>query len=358
MMRRWTGRYQRRRFVLLLIAALSLSGCDSLAYYGQAVQGQASVLFKRQSISALLADSDLDAGLRHKFNVVVAAREFAADALGLPAHGSYTSYVELDRPHMVWNVFAAPEFSTETMTWCFPVAGCVAYRGYFSEASAQNYARRLQSQGLDVYVGGVDAYSTLGWFRDPIPSSIMRRDDYQLAGLIFHELAHQRLYVPGDTTFNEGFASFVEQEGLRRWLASEGTPEVFDRFVTGSLRQQAFVRFVTDYRDRFASLYSQDMAPDMLREQKALLQAQMREDWRNAEELAGYAGWFSGPLNNAQLATVGSYHDRVAAFEQLLIGCDNSLACFYAEAEALAQLPATQRAERLDSLQADAAADM
>lgn len=345
------ARWARRCAALIL--ALLLSACDSIGYYAQAVQGQTSVLLKRQSIEQLLQTPDLPPETRHKLNVIVEAREFAEQFLGLPADGSYTSYVALDREHMVWNVFAAPAFALAPVTWCFPIAGCVGYRGYFSESAARSFAERLSEQGYDVYVGGVDAYSTLGWFKDPVPSTIMRRADYRLAGLIFHELAHQRLYVPDDTAFNESFASFVEQEGLRRWSTTIDAPEQFEQYQRETAQQQSFIDLVMDYRERFAALYDSGLEDTQMVAQKQALQQAMREDWAQQEHSGAYSGWFAGPLNNAQLSTVGAYYHWVPAFEALLVMAEGDLEQFYAEVAALAALPPAERQAHLSRLMKD-----
>ena len=335
-----------------LIAMGSLSACDSLAYYAQAVSGQVSVLWRRQSIEQLLADPALDRALRQKLLLVQQATQYAEQHLGLSADGSYDSYVELPRRHLVWNVVAAPEFSTQPVSWCFPIAGCVDYRGYFSETAALGYAEDLQRQGLDVFVGGVDAYSTLGWFNDPVPSTIIQRSDHQLVTLIFHELAHQELYVPGDTSFNESFASFVGQEGLRRWLAEQNRSELYQQTLQDMLGQQRFIDFVLDFRSRFAALYGSGMDADTMRAGKRLLQNQMRQSWH---EHAGhtserYQGWFLGPLNNAQLATVGSYYEWVPAFENLFAQTGSEFSAFYRAVAEIASLSSQARQNRLAGL--------
>jgi predicted aminopeptidase len=329
---------------------LLLSACDSVGYYAQAVQGQTSILLKRQSIDRLLENPELTPELRHKLNVIVEAREFAGQSLGLPADGSYTSYVALDREHMVWNVFAAPAFALEPLTWCFPVAGCVGYRGYFSETAARAFADRLGEQGYDVYVGGVDAYSTLGWFKDPVPSTIIRRADHRLAGLIFHELAHQRLYAVNDTAFNESFASFVEQEGLRRWSTAIGTPEQFERYQREASQHQRFIDLVMHYRERFAELYASGLEVEQMAVQKQALQQAMREDWAQRENSEAYAHWFAGPLNNAQLSTVGAYYHWVPAFARVMARSGGDLEQFYAEVATLVALPPAQRLAQLNRL--------
>lgn len=320
------------------------------------MSGQAALLWQRQSIDQLLADPALDPDLRDKLLIIQQATGFAEQQLGLPAGGSYDSYVDVQGRHLVWNVFAAPALSTQPVSWCFPIAGCVDYRGYFSEAAAMRYAESLQARGYDVFVGGVDAYSTLGWFDDPIPSTVIWRPDHQLAALIFHELAHQRLYVPDDTPFNESFASFVSLEGLRVWLEEQDQPALYLQSMQDLLEQQRFIDFVLDYREQFASLFAEDISVAAKQAQKRQLQEQMRVAWRShqdpQQDPAGdrYRGWFQGPLNNAQLSTVGSYYAWVPAFDALFRQSGEDFEVFYQAVSDLAALAPHVRQRQLTAL--------
>ena len=206
--------YRIARLLTIAGAVLPLSGC----YLLQAAGGQMEISAKREPIAEVIADAATPPQLRARLEYVANARDFASRELGLPDNESYRSYADLDRPYVVWNVFAAPEFSVEPRRWCFPIAGCVVYRGYFSEEAAQHYASRLRRRGDDAAVGGVAAYSTLGHFKDPVLSTMLGWSDAQLAATLFHELAHQVVYVPGDSEFNESFATVVEEAGLERWL--------------------------------------------------------------------------------------------------------------------------------------------
>jgi predicted aminopeptidase len=246
-------------------------------------------------------------------------------------------------------VFAAPEFSVDPVNWCYPIVGCVAYRGYFSEQSALSYAAKLEEDGFDVYTGGVDAYSTLGWFEDSLLSTVLNRADYQLAGLLFHELAHQLVYLPGDTTFNESFATAVEREGVRRWLTKSNKDSNIDAALLDYDRQQEFVDLVTDYRDRFESLYQLDLKESSMRSQKLEVQQALREEyavlkqqWQGYE---GYDGWFSRSLNNAQLSTVASYNDLLPFFAIVFEQSNQDFSAFYAEVIRIASLPEKERDE-------------
>ncbi len=328
---------------------LLLISCDSVRYYGQAARGQISLLLARQDIATLLTDNALDAQTRDKLALVLQARDFAQSDLHLSPGDSYRRFVALERPFVLWNVFAAPEFSISPLTWCYPVAGCVSYRGYFSEEGAERYAQTLRQKQLDVYSGPVDAYSTLGWFDDPLTSAVLRRSDQRLIALVFHELAHRQVYLPGDTTFNESFATFVEQEGLRRWSALHPLPDGEATLVREAEIETAFVALIADYRAQFADLYASDLAPADMREQKQALQQALRSDYEKARDAWGYRGydrWFEGPLNNAQLSTVAAYNDLVPAFARLLEEAEGDLETFYARVSAIAQMPADAR-ERL-----------
>jgi predicted aminopeptidase len=342
-------------FVILVLGLIS--GCESIAYYGQAAQGQMSLLLARESIAERLSQPSIPDAERRKLQLVLDARAFAEQTLLLEAGDSYLSYVELERSFVLWNVFAAPEFSTSPVNWCYPIAGCVSYRGYFAETAAQRAAERLTQDGFDVYSGGVDAYSTLGWFADPLTSSVLRRSEQGLVGLLFHELAHRRVYVPGDTTFNESFATFVEQEGLRRWLQvnsqSAAQEEVSQQLALADSTQAQFVVLVTGYRDRLTALYAESLQPTHMRARKDAIRQELRDEYAVLREQWGYAGydrWFAGPLNNAQLSTVASYNELVPAFAALLKEVGGDLERFYARVMALAELPEEQRQEVLARL--------
>ena len=343
-----SGRLARATFAALVL--LLLVSCETIAYYGQAAQGQLSLLMGRKQIQNLLADESLDQETRRKLALIIEAREFAEETLFLMPGASYLSYVQLDRPYVVWNVFAAPEFSTRPQTWCYPIAGCVSYRGYFSEHKAREFAETLEREQFDVYSGGVDAYSTLGWFDDPLTSAVLRRSDHALVALLFHELAHRLIYLPGDTTFNESFATFVEQEGLRRWLQvhpQQGLKLQLEREV---MIDEAFVALVGRYRQKFDTLYGEALDVDTMRAQKELIQEAMRDeysDFRDEWDYRGYDRWFAGPLNNAQLSTVSAYNDLVPSFVGLLSKLEGDLALFYAEVRELSKLESAQRMQLL-----------
>lgn len=339
------------RRVVQAIALLAISGllvsCETVSYYSQAARGQLAIVFSRQDIQQLINSGELPEELRVKFEDVLAIREFAQQELHLPVGEHFSSYVDVGREHVVWNVFAAPEFSLEPVTWCYPIAGCVNYRGYFSEQGAERFAARLSADGYDVYTGGVDAYSTLGWFEDPLLSTVLQRQSSQLAGLIFHELAHQVVYVPGDTSFNESFATAVEREGMRRWLDLTGQQAQMQASEEGARRQRQFNELVTDFQDKFAQLYGEDIPVTAMRARKAELQNEMRVAYAELKTAwggyAGYENWFGHSLNNAQLSTVSIYNDYVPFFTTLLQETEGDFATFYLRVKEIAGLEAKQR---------------
>jgi predicted aminopeptidase len=194
---------------LALVAALL---AQPACYYAHLAMGQLEMNRSKVPIAQLIAREDTGETLRRQLDHASRAREFAVTGLGLPDNGSYRSFADLGRPYATWNIFAAPEFSVKPQRWCFPVAGCVSYRGYFNERRANRVDLRLASRGNDVYVGPSLAYSTLGHLQDPVLNTMLRDGDTELAALIFHELAHQAAYVPGDSDFNEAFATVVEYE--------------------------------------------------------------------------------------------------------------------------------------------------
>ncbi len=329
-----------------------LFGCQPLGYYGQAVWGHFRILRHRQPISVLIANPKTPENLKNKLELISQIRRFAQEELHLPVANHYKDYVDVGRSYVAWNVFAAPEFSLTPKTWCYPVAGCVAYRGYFAENKARRYADMLAMQGYDVFVGGVTAYSTLGWFDDPLLSSILdNRSDMQLAALIFHELAHQKLYIPGDSTFNESFATAVEQEGLRRWQKGSNDPPSYETYFEGYRRKKQIMELITKSRLRLAGLYQQELAADRKRDKKRSIFKNLIAEYRKLKKhwngFSAYDGWFNGPLNNAKITLLATYHDLVPAFLQMMQEGDGDLKLFYHNCHDLAQTDKRERHRRI-----------
>lgn len=331
---------------------LLLNGCSSLSYYGQLASGQLQLLRAREPVAKVIADPARDAKLRTHLAQSQKARAFASEHLHLPDNESYRLYADIGRPFVVWNVFATPEFSLSPQNHCFPIAGCVAYRGYYSQSAARGEAAIQRLQGMDVSIGGVEAYSTLGWFNDPILNSMMGWGDERLATLIFHELAHQRFYVKDDTEFNESFATFVEQEGTRQWRAFRGLPPEND----SKLKQRdQFIQLILDTRSRLEKLYAQPLATAQMRERKAAEFERFRQDYRamRDDHWAGdkrYDAWVNAPLNNARLLPFGLYDQWVPAFAALFRQVEGNWVRFYAEVEKLGGLPVVERKSALKAL--------
>lgn len=339
--------------VFRALLALSLSLLLSSCYYLQAAGGQLEVLRKRESIDRLLDDPDTPAALAARLSLVRDAREFSITELGLPDNGSYRSFAALDRDYVVWNVVAAAEFSVEARTWCFPVAGCVAYRGYFSQRRARAKAAQLKAEGQDVFVGGVTAYSTLGIFDDPVLSTMLGRDDTALVALLFHELAHQLLYLPGDTAFSESFASAVEELGVERWLSARAGGDQWRRYRARKALAGELTGLALAARDDLAALYAGPLTPAEKRRAKAArLKALAASLTRRAlaHGVDAREARFAESLNNARLALWSAYERHVPAFRRLFRDCGEDFQCFYASAAQLAQLDAAERERRLAAL--------
>lgn len=322
-----------------LLAAATLTGCESISYYSQAIGGQLSLLSRSRPVEDWLADPATPPELRGRLLKAREIREFASRKLGLPDNGSYHSYAQLDRPYVVWNVYAAAAFSVAARQECFPIAGCVSYRGFFSEADARRYADGLRQQGYDVYVGGVAAYSTLGWLDDPLLSTFIGFSDTQLARLVFHELAHQKVYAKNDTGFNESFAVSVEEEGVRRWLAAGGRGAELEVFRAGQLRKREFAARVRQTRERLALLYQGNIS----REEKLQLKRAAFDRLR-----ADYPAIVPAEPNNAFLVSIALYTEMVPAFERLLAACNGDLDEYYRRAERIGSLPKDERPSALE----------
>ena len=317
-----------RSSFLAALLAVFLDGCETLGYYAQAVSGHLEIMSRTQPVQALLADPQTPAALRQKLELARSIRDFAAKELKLPDNGSYRGYAELPRPFVVWNVVATPAFSLEPVQSCFPVAGCVAYRGFFARADAESYAKGLHEKGHDVYYYGVRAYSTLGRFDDPLLSTFIHSPERELARLLFHELAHHVAYTKDDSTFNESFAVSVEREGLRRWLA--GRDAELREYAEVQRRNDALTAVVDSARARLESLYKQRLAPETMRQRKA------EEMKALATALAAFPPFARVEPNNAFIAARATYTRLVPEFEALLAEEGGDLARFYERVKKLA----------------------
>src|SRR5262249_37643748 len=321
--------------VLLLAIVAAVAGCQTLGYYGQAMKGQYQIFAHRQPIGKLIANTNPPLRLRQQLELLQKLRAFAAGELKLPVDDHYLKYTDVHRPYVVWNVQAAPQFSLEPKSWWYPVVGSLEYRGYFSESGATNCAGRLARKGYDVYVDGVEAYSTLGWFKDPVLNTFIFHGEAELAETIFHELGHQRVFAHGDTDFNEAFATTVGREGTRRWLRSRGETNLYERYQVSLDRNLEFVHLVMNTRARLEKIYGDTRdkndkikaakkppaSAEELQAAKTRVFDELRRDYAQLKAkwdgFSGYDAWFDGQLNNAQLNTVANYYDYVPGFERL-----------------------------------------
>lgn len=324
-------------------------------YLWQSARGHLSIWWSTRPIEAVLADPSVAASVKQQLELARTIRRFASDRLGLPDNGSFTRYAQLDRPFVVWNVQAAPELSLDPVRWCFPVAGCVAYRGYYRREEAEAFADSLRAEGLDVQVAGVTAYSTLGWFDDPLLSTFISQPEPELAQLIFHELAHQVVWVPGDTRFNESFATAVEMIGVERWLQStQADPQVRAAWLGRRERREQVITLLAGASARLRSLYQSSSSADEKRAGKARIVADLRSEFAvlraRHPNFAVWDRWFAQPLGNAHLMSVGLYHDLVPAFLALYRAQQQDLPRFYEAARALGSLAPDERAARLAAL--------
>ncbi|MBB5234982.1 aminopeptidase [Deinococcus budaensis] len=333
------------------LLALALVGCGEVGYLTQAAAGQLDLLVRARPVAEVLADPATPPETRRQLALVQQVRAFAVGELGLPDRGAYRTYVDVGRPSVVWNVFRAPEFGLDLLTSCFPVAGCVGYRGYFREADARAYAQTRRAAGEDVRVGGVTAYSTLGYLRDPVLSTMLASPDPTLIRTVIHELAHPAVYVPGDTVYNESFATAVEEEGWRRWMSAHGTPELEAADRTIRARARAFEALLLAARAELQALYAQPLAPQERRTRKAAALAGLQDRYAALKAswggYGGYDAWFAAGVNNAALASAAAYAALVPDFTAALGRVGADVPAFLALARACGERPPGERASCL-----------
>jgi predicted aminopeptidase len=339
--------------VLAVASLFALEGC----YYMQAVRGHMDVMHRRRPVLEVLDDPDAPQNLKDRLELVQEARKFSVQDLGLPDNNSYRSYVDLEREFVVWNVLAAPEFSLRAKEWCFPVAGCVAYRGYFAEQAAQREAEKLSESGYDVSVGGVSAYSTLGRFSDPVLNTMMRWSDTDLIATLFHELAHQKVYVKNDTQFNESFATAVAEIGVERWFAARKEPQLLNVYLERKALRRELLQLVEEAKIQLAVLYDSEIGEEEMRRRKDAILTELSQDVSGllSRNGAGAPGWLGGALNNARLVSLGLYEGWLPAFRELYKDCNGKLSCFYDTVGSIADLPRDERHARLIILTGEAA---
>ncbi len=339
----------------MVIAVILLSGCSDIGYYWHSTKGHLSIMDKRVDISTLLEDPDLDIKLRSRLVLIQKIRAFSIETLALSDNGSYTSYAQLNRSYVLKNLFAAPEFSTRLLSWCYPIAGCASYRGYYDEDLLAEFVAKLKKDNSDIHIGEVPAYSTLGWFDDPVLSSFIHWPETRLAGLIFHELTHQQLYVDNDTLFNESLASAVQRTGTELWLKSRQKSDEITQFRDYNLYNQAVVQLIEQTRAELDTLYETEISPETKRKQKKTIldtaierHATLAQSFNNK---GGYTHWFSSGLNNAKLASVSAYNVHLPAFINMMDAQQGNFKRFFEYVETIAQLPKPKRDLCLDAWQ-------
>jgi len=343
------------RLAFLWLVSILLSGCETISYYNQAIGGQLSLMMAGEPVEQLLEAEDTDPELRARLRLASDARRFARDELALPVGDAYTEYVDLERRWVLVNVIAAPEFSLEPRTWCYPFVGCQSYRGYFDPGMAKAKAQALRSQGYDTFIGGVTAYSTLGWFDDPLHTGFTSLPDGRMVALIFHELAHRVVYVDGDTAFNESFATAVELEGLRLWARERDSMAVFDRAMARLRNRNQTLELVNRIIRKLEDLYARkdNLAKEQLRERKSAVFEELINEYNAISEewdQPGPLGESPSRLNNANLALFRQYNQYIPAFRQLLRDSNHDFETFYERVRALSEKPVEERHTRLSEL--------
>jgi predicted aminopeptidase len=375
-MNRLSKIFRRRKTLLwlsLIFIVAAVSGCQTIGFYSQAIKGQYQIFAHQELIDKLIADPQTPAKLRAQLELVQQLRAFAKDQLKLPVDGHYRKYADVHREYVVWNVQATPKFSLQPRTWWYPLVGSLEYHGYFSEKGARDYAARIAKKGDDVYVDGVEAYSTLGWFKDPILNTFIGRREPDLAEVIFHELGHQRVFARGDTDFNEAFATTVGQEGARRWLRASGKTNLLEKYEAELHRNDQFVHLIMSTREQLEKAYGDTLdkdgkvkaaatppsSPEELKQAKERIFADLRANYQKLREgwdgYPGYDEWFSRELNNAQLNTIANYYDFLPAFERVLAMNGNDMDKFYVEVERLSKMSKDERHQWLRNLASGAA---
>lgn len=340
--------------IFLILAALTVSACSSFGYYLDLMEGHSELLEKRKPIKDILADKSTDQKLRKLLEKSQKIRNFASKSLNLPENDSYRMYADLKRRYAVWNVIAAKEFSIKPKKWCFLFVGCLSYRGYFSKSDAIAYSKALKKEGYDVYVAGANAYSTLGWFDDPLLNTMMYKSEARRAGIIFHELAHQVLYIDDDSAFNEAFATTVEQEGIKRWMLKNRKNNDYETYLADKKRDSEFNLLLRETRGELKNLYQEKLSDKIKREKKADIFSLMQKEYTKLKVKWGgykaYDKWMSQEINNSHLLLISTYHELVPVFKALLKKENNNMDSFYLVVEEIGDLNKNERQKSFDSI--------
>ncbi len=335
------------RHFLVLIMSLLLGACTDLGYYWHTAKGHMAIMHKRVAIDDILADPESEKNLQKRLILVKQIRHFAFEQLALPESASYTDYARLDRPYALQNLVAAPEFSTRPVTWCYPFAGCTSYRGFYQQQRLDDFVETLKVDNHDIHISRVPAYSTLGWFDDPILSSFINWPDHRLAGLLFHELTHQRIYLDDDTRFNESLATAVQQAGIRLWLSAREQSAQLARYNRSLRYRRDVVLLIESGRKQLSALYQREQSDEWKRDQKQKIFQAMRKQYEEVSHVHnyrdGFAKWFASDLNNAKLASVSAYNALIPAFISMIEAFDNDFAAFFNYAENIGKLSRDNR---------------
>ena len=340
-------------YILLMAMMFLLSGCAELAYYGHATVGQIEVISAGEPIEEIIASADTNVETHRQLKLIIEARQFAITELKLPNSDSFRDYADLKRPWVLWNVFATPELSLKTKQWCYPFFGCHDYRAYFNEAYAKQVASELEQEGMDVHIAHSPAYSTQGWFSDPIYNPMLRYDDLTLIGILFHELAHERVYIIDDSELNESFATAVQHEGVRRWLDINNKESEYKNYLYEEKINNEFIHMMIKHRSALQRVYTSELVGEEKRSKKKMIFKDLREHYKKLKQnwggYAGYDHWFKKPLNNARLAPIGTYNNAVPKFKRLLEIYNGDLNVFYHEVERLSLMSKSEREKFFDN---------
>ncbi|MBF0471101.1 MAG: aminopeptidase [Gammaproteobacteria bacterium] len=322
--------------LLAVMLILTTAGCTSVSYYSQSVTGHLALISSKRPVSAWLADEESSPELKRKLRLSQEILHFAHSEMALPDNGSYRHYIDSGQKYIVWNVVATPEFSLQPLQPCFWIVGCLSYRGYYARESAEALAAEYRLQGLDVMVGGSRAYSTLGWLSDPLLNTLLTGPDWALAEVMFHELAHQRLYIDDDSAFNEAFATAVAEEGVQRWLQQQGEEAEIVRYLKQQQRRRQFNQLLLTTRGRLQQLYRSEQPSEALRSEKKRLFTTLQQEYAQLQQLwdgySGYDRWMERALNNAHLAQIATYYEQVPCFQKMIEESGGEMERFYLQA--------------------------
>ena len=342
------------RIALLLVFVFCLQSCTSLAYYWEKIEGHSEILNKQRPIQDVIDDPKTTQEIKQRLINAREARKFASEVLKLPENDSYRNYVDIGRDYVVWTVVATPPYSIKPKEWCFIIVGCLSYRGYFSKQSAEDFAAELRKRNMDVYVAGTKAYSTLGWFDDPLLNTMLYKSEAYRIGIIFHELAHQQMYADSDTAFNEAFATTVELQGIKHWFTLADKQQLYADYVAAKNRDKDFKNLLKQAQENLKSIYALEQSDNVLESKKMQVFKKLKNQYQKFKQrwsdYNGYDKWMSQPLNNAHLALVATYNNWVPALSQLFEQSNHDYKIFYKKIEQLKDLDKQQREVKLNKL--------